>query len=228
MHGAGRAARKALVESGIAGGGQAGGDEVVGRGGRCPGRAAPDDLPDLKPHAKVNTIRTTRPASVAEGAGVGATGIFQAVGQHGRVREGFLLVGAKGDADNDLAAPGVLSPVAAGHDKLLAALRSSTVDMPYAVSEDFGKTWGPVRSFGFKGHCPYLLRYSGGLIVPAPRVPATSLHWTGDEGKAWHGRVRVDSGAGRTPALWGCRTAGCTAPTMWRERGRAVEGCGCG
>ena len=42
--------------------------------------------------------------------------------------------------------------------KLLAALRSSKVDMHYAVSGDSGKTWGPVKSFGFKGHCPYFLR----------------------------------------------------------------------
>ena len=33
--------------------------------------------------------------------------------------------------------------------KLLAALRSSTADMHYALSEDSGKTWGTVRSFGF-------------------------------------------------------------------------------
>lgn len=44
--------------------------------------------------------------------------------------------------------------VAAGlkDGKLLAALRSSKVDMHFAVSEDSGKTWGSVRPFGFKGH----------------------------------------------------------------------------
>src|SRR5205807_1854222 len=67
-------------------------------------------------------------------------------------------------------------------DTLLAALRSSKVDMHYAVSDDRGKTWGPVRSFGFKGHCPYLLRHSSGVILLADRVPVTSLHWTSDDG----------------------------------------------
>ncbi len=56
--------------------------------------------------------------------------------------------------------------------KLLAALRSSKVDMHYAVSDDAGKTWGPVKSFGFKGHCPYFLRHSSGLILLAHRLPA--------------------------------------------------------
>ena len=74
--------------------------------------------------------------------------------------------------------------------KLLAALRSSKVDMHYAVSEDSGKTWGPVKSFGFKGHCPYFLRHSSGVILLGHRVPATSLHWTADEGKTWNGPVQ--------------------------------------
>jgi Neuraminidase (sialidase) len=51
--------------------------------------------------------------------------------------------------------------------KLLASLRSSKVDMHYALSDDAGKTWGPVRSFGFKGHCPYFLRHRSGVIRPA-------------------------------------------------------------
>jgi sialidase-1 len=85
--------------------------------------------------------------------------------------------------------------------KLLAALRSSKVDMHYAISEDLGKTWGPVRSFGFKGHCPYFLRHSSGVILLAHRVPATSLHWTNDEGKKWHGPVRIDSVGGAYPSM---------------------------
>jgi Neuraminidase (sialidase) len=87
--------------------------------------------------------------------------------------------------------------------KLLAALRSSTVDMHYALSEDSGKTWGPVRSFGFKGHCPYFLRHSSGVILLASRLPATSLHWTSDEGKTWNGPVRIDTVGGAYPSLVG-------------------------
>ena len=85
--------------------------------------------------------------------------------------------------------------------KLLAALRSSKVDMHYALSEDSGKTWGPVESFGFKGHCPYFLRHSSGVIVLAHRVPATSLHWTADEGETWHGPVQIDNVIGAYPSL---------------------------
>jgi Neuraminidase (sialidase) len=85
--------------------------------------------------------------------------------------------------------------------KLLAALRSSKVDMHYAISDDSGKTWGPVKSFGFKGHCPYFLRHSSGVILLAHRMPATSLHWTNDEGKTWHGPVRIDSVGGAYPSM---------------------------
>jgi Neuraminidase (sialidase) len=85
--------------------------------------------------------------------------------------------------------------------KLLAALRSSRVDMHYAISDDLGKTWGPVKSFGFKGHCPYFLRHNSGVILLAHRVPATSLHWTADEGKTWHGPVRIDTVGGAYPSM---------------------------
>jgi hypothetical protein len=85
--------------------------------------------------------------------------------------------------------------------KLLAALRSSKVDMHYAQSEDGGKTWGPVRSLGFKGHCPYLVRHSSGVILLAHRLPATSLHWTSDDGKTWQGRVLIDSVGGAYPSM---------------------------
>ena len=85
--------------------------------------------------------------------------------------------------------------------KLLAALRSSIVDMHYAQSKDGGKTWGSVRSFGFKGHCPYFLRHSSGVILLAHRLPATSLHWTNDDGKTWQGPVLIDSVGGAYPSM---------------------------
>jgi sialidase-1 len=84
---------------------------------------------------------------------------------------------------------------------MLAALRSSKVDMHYAVSEDMGTTWGSVRSIGFKGHCPYLLRHGSGVLLLAHRVPATSLHWSADDGKTWQGPVRIDSVSGAYPSL---------------------------
>jgi sialidase-1 len=84
---------------------------------------------------------------------------------------------------------------------LLAALRSSKVNMHYALSEDGGKTWGPVRSFGFKGHCPFFFRHSSNVILLAHRVPDTSLHWSNDEGKTWQGPVRIDSVGGAYPSM---------------------------
>jgi sialidase-1 len=115
----------------------------------------------------------------------------------GKTWKDLALIGEKSgiylDAETDVV------PLKDG--KLLAALRSSRVDMHYAISDDFGKTWGPVRSFGFKGHCPYFLRHSSGVILLAHRVPATSLHWTADEGKTWHGPVQIDTVGGAYPSM---------------------------
>ncbi len=85
--------------------------------------------------------------------------------------------------------------------KLLAALRSSTTDMHYALSADEGKTWGPVRSFGFRGHCPYFIKHSSGVILLAHRLPSTALHWTNDDGKTWQGPVLIDSVGGAYPSM---------------------------
>jgi hypothetical protein len=115
----------------------------------------------------------------------------------GRTWKDLALIGEESgvflDAETDVV------PLKDG--KLLAALRSSKVDMHYAVSEDSGKTWGPVRSFGFKGHCPYFLRHSSGVILLAHRVPATSLHWTADEGETWNGSVKIDTVGGAYPSM---------------------------
>jgi sialidase-1 len=73
--------------------------------------------------------------------------------------------------------------------------------MHYAQSKDGGKTWGPVHSFGFKGHCPYFLRHSFSVILLAHRVPVTSLHWTNDDGKTWQGPVLIDSVGGAYPSM---------------------------
>ena len=115
----------------------------------------------------------------------------------GKTWEDLSLIGEKAgvylDAETDV--------VRLKGGKLLAALRSSKVDLHYAVSDDSGKTWGPVRSFGFQGHCPYFLRHSSGVILLAHRVPATSLHWTADEGKTWNGPVQIDTVGGAYPSL---------------------------
>ncbi len=85
--------------------------------------------------------------------------------------------------------------------KLLAALRSSKTDMHFALSDDGGKSWGHVQSFGFRGHSPYFLRHSSGTILLAHRLPGTSLHWSADEGKTWQGPLQIDSVVGAYPSM---------------------------
>jgi hypothetical protein len=115
----------------------------------------------------------------------------------GKTWKDLALIGEKGgvylDAETDV--------VRLNDGKLLAALRSSRVDMHHAISEDLGKTWGPVKSFGFKGHCPYFLRHSRGTIVLAHRMPDTSLHWTTNDGTTWRGPLRIDTVGGAYPSM---------------------------
>lgn len=115
----------------------------------------------------------------------------------GKTWKDLALIGEKSgiylDAETDIL------PLKDG--KLLAALRSSKVDMHYAFSTDNGKTWGEPRSFGFKGQCPYLLRHSSNIILLAHRDPATALHWSADDGKTWHGPVQIDTVPGAYPSM---------------------------
>jgi len=80
-------------------------------------------------------------------------------------------------------------------------MRSSKIDMHFALSEDAGKSWGPIQSFGFKGHCPYLLRHSSGVVLLTHRIPATSLHWLSSDKKTWQGPVQIDSVVGAYPSM---------------------------
>jgi Neuraminidase (sialidase) len=106
--------------------------------------------------------------------------------------------GVKLDAETDV--------VALKDGRLLAALRSSG-DLYTAESADLGKTWGPVKSLGFKAHCPYFLRHSGGTILLATRYFAnaggseTAAHWSADDGKTWNGPVTIDSVGGAYPSM---------------------------
>lgn len=84
---------------------------------------------------------------------------------------------------------------------LFAALRSSRVNMHCAQSSDMGKTWGPVKDIGFKGHCPYLYRHSSGLILLGVRIPATSIYWSTDETATWKGPLQVDAHTGAYPSM---------------------------
>lgn len=84
---------------------------------------------------------------------------------------------------------------------LLAALRSSKTDLYFATSTDDGKSWGPVRSSGFKGHCPLFLRTRNGTILLGQRLPNTALRWSTDEGQTWQGPLELDNVIGAYPGL---------------------------
>lgn len=84
---------------------------------------------------------------------------------------------------------------------LYAALRSSRVHMHFATSVDRGRTWSPATDIGFPGHAPHLTRLRSGEIVLAHRLPQTSLHVSGDEGRTWRGPYRIDDVIGAYPAV---------------------------
>jgi Neuraminidase (sialidase) len=81
---------------------------------------------------------------------------------------------------------------------LLAVMREV---MAGAESKDGGKTWGPVYDLGFPGHCPCLLLTREGVLLLAHRVPDTSLHYSTDEGRTWHGPILIDNVIGAYPSL---------------------------
>jgi len=68
-------------------------------------------------------------------------------------------------------------------------------------STDGGQTWGPVFDLGFPGHCPYLLQTKSGVLLMAHRLPGTSLHYSLDEGRSWHGSIQIDTCIGAYPSM---------------------------
>lgn len=85
---------------------------------------------------------------------------------------------------------------------LLAALRGDgETPMCWSKSTDGGKTWSVAQSFGFLGHCPYFHRAVDGTILLAHRQPATSLHYSRDEGASWSDNVLVDEVGGAYPSM---------------------------
>lgn len=73
--------------------------------------------------------------------------------------------------------------------------------MAYSVSTDRGQTWSESKDVGFAGHCPYLLRTSGDVIVTAFRIPNTSLRFSRDECATWSGSFLVDTVGGAYPSM---------------------------
>jgi len=70
-----------------------------------------------------------------------------------------------------------------------------------AESHDGGRTWSEAHDLGFPGHCPYLLQTRSGVLLMGHRVPETSLHYSTDEGRTWHGPVLIDHTIGAYPSL---------------------------
>lgn len=76
--------------------------------------------------------------------------------------------------------------------RLYAAQRTAKESMRYSISGDAGKTWSVSQPMGFPGHCPYLHRAPGDIILCAHRLPNTSLHYSLDECKTWSENVLAD------------------------------------
>jgi hypothetical protein len=85
--------------------------------------------------------------------------------------------------------------------RIMAVEREPATSMGFSVSTDGGRTWSVSQPLGFPGHCPYLLRTSGGILILAHRLPQTSLHYSYDDGRTWSENVVVDDRIGAYPSL---------------------------
>lgn len=83
---------------------------------------------------------------------------------------------------------------------LLAALRSSKVNLHFATSHDRGRSWSRVSDSGFKGHAPHFTRLSSGEILLTHRLPNTALHLSRDDARTWEGPFELDSVIGAYPS----------------------------
>jgi hypothetical protein len=84
---------------------------------------------------------------------------------------------------------------------LFAAERGRDETMAWSKSTDGGKSWSVSKAFGFPGHCPYLHRTVDDILLMAHRLPATSLHYSLDEGATWSENVAVDEVGGAYPSM---------------------------
>ena len=84
---------------------------------------------------------------------------------------------------------------------LYAIQREPETTMCWSVSKDGGRSWSVSRPVGFPGHCPYLLRAPGDIILLAHRLPRTSLHYSFDEGRTWSANVMIDDVPGAYPSM---------------------------
>ncbi len=84
---------------------------------------------------------------------------------------------------------------------LYAAERGRDETMGWSVSGDGGKTWSVSKPTGFQGHCPYLHRAPGDVILMAQRLPETSLRYSLDECRTWSESILVDHVGGAYPSM---------------------------
>ncbi|MDD8025632.1 MAG: exo-alpha-sialidase [Acidobacteriota bacterium] len=84
---------------------------------------------------------------------------------------------------------------------ILAVEREPATTMCASISADGGKTWSVSKPLGFPGHCPYLFRAPGDILLLAHRLPQTSLHYSLDEGRTWSANVPIDDCLGAYPSL---------------------------
>ncbi|WP_176712459.1 sialidase family protein [Allomuricauda sp. CP2A] len=94
------------------------------------------------------------------------------------------------------------------NETLFATLRGdrSIVNMHYALSNDLGKRWSPVKDMGFVGHSPSLTRLKNGKILLSYRGFYDSIgYYTGlqishDNAKTWQGPYLIDNTPGAYPS----------------------------
>jgi hypothetical protein len=84
---------------------------------------------------------------------------------------------------------------------LYAIQRAPQGGMGVSYSKDRGKTWSVSEDVGFPGHCPYLLRTKGDVILLGTRLPKTNLRISRDECKTWSEAILVDDCIGAYPSM---------------------------
>lgn len=70
-----------------------------------------------------------------------------------------------------------------------------------STSDDDGLSWSDTKPVGFEGHAPCFLRTSKGVLIVGHRLPNTSIHYSFDDGKTWHGPVELDQFRGAYPGF---------------------------
>jgi sialidase-1 len=96
---------------------------------------------------------------------------------------------------------------------LYAALRgdiNTLVNMHFATSKDYGKTWSSAEDIGFQAHSPSFTRLKSGEILMSYRAfrddkvkksGYTGLRISNDEGKTWAGPYLIDETWGAYPSV---------------------------